>query len=78
MVHRTGSAGRIEGRIGQPSPGNADVCRRTPNGAFVEKILRSNLCLFLPPARATAALAMTAVPSVHAIYLKPLRQPLTL
>jgi hypothetical protein len=72
MVHRTDSAGSVGSNMGQAGPGNAGVCRRAADSVIFTKLLRPNPGSFLPATASTAAVAAAAVPSFHAIYLKPL------
>jgi hypothetical protein len=73
MMHRTDIAGSIGCSMGQANPVDDGICRHAPNGALIRKIFCRNLCLSgIRRQEVLSSSLMTAVPSVHAIYVETL------
>jgi hypothetical protein len=73
MVQRTGSIGSSRGQI---SPGNVGVCRHVSTGSLETSPSPEPASISAFGGSNDCRLVMTAVPSMPAIYRKPLLKPL--
>ena len=71
MVHCTGIAGSVGCSMGQVNSGDGGACRHAPNGVPIQKLF-TETSAYPCFAGKKCCLLVTAVPSVHAIYVETL------
>jgi hypothetical protein len=73
MVHRTDIAGSVGCSMGQVSPGDAGICRHATKNVLIEKSHLPETSAYSSfGGKKCSRLFMTAVRSVHGIYVETL------
>jgi hypothetical protein len=73
MVHRTDIVGSVGCGMGRVNPGDDGMCRHAPNGALKwrrKKSFTETAAYSSFGGKKCSRLFMTAVPSVHAVYVE--------